>query len=133
VDLLLAELQARLADRDLTLELTPAARGVIARDGHDPQFGARPLKRSLQRLVENSLARALLQGRFGPGSHIALDADPVSGTLVFSGDDGAAVVAESAERRDARAADAQPVTVGGRSIFDLPTGSDGPEGPDRLN
>src|SRR4029078_8092092 len=39
VHLLLAELQARLADRDLTLELTPAARGVIARDGHDPQFG----------------------------------------------------------------------------------------------
>jgi ATP-dependent Clp protease ATP-binding subunit ClpB len=133
VDLLLADLQARLADRDLTLELTPAARGVIARDGHDPQFGARPLKRSLQRLVENPLARALLQGRFGPGSRIALDADPVSGTLVFSGDDGAAVVADAAERRDARAADAHPVTVGGRSIFDLPTGSDGPDGPDRLN
>src|SRR6186713_3008060 len=55
VDLLLADLQRRLADRDLTLELTPAARGVIARDGHDPQFGARPLKRSLQRLVENPL------------------------------------------------------------------------------
>ncbi len=76
VDLLLADLQRRLADRDLTLELTPAARAVIARDGHDPQFGARPLKRALQRLVENPLARALLEGRFGPGSHISAGRRP---------------------------------------------------------
>jgi ATP-dependent Clp protease ATP-binding subunit ClpB len=133
VDLLLADLQRRLADRDLTLELTPAARGVIARDGHDPQFGARPLKRALQRLVENPLARALLEGRFPPGSSIHLDADPNTGTLVFSGDDGAAVVADASERRDARAGRVQPVAVGGRSIFELPSGPGDAEGPDRLN
>ena len=133
MDLLLADLAARLAEHDLTLELTPAARG-----GHRPR-GPRPAVRGaaaqavVQRLVENPLARALLEGRFAPGSHIGLDADPVSGTLLFTGDDGAAVVADAGERRDARAAGAQPVTVGGRSIFDLPTGPDGPEGPDRLN
>ena len=131
VDLLLADLQQRLADRDLSLELTTAARGVIARDGHDPQFGARPLKRSLQRLVENPLARALLEGRFGPGSHIRLDADPVSGTLVFTGADGESVIADASDRRDARAGAGQPVLAGGSSIFDLPDAGD--PGTDRLN
>ena len=131
VDLLLADLQRRLADRDLTLELTPAARAVIARDGHDPQFGARPLKRSLQRLVENPLARALLEGRFGPGAHIRLDADPVSGTLVFTGADGESVVTDASDRRDARSTARQPVAAGGSSIFDLPDAAD--PGTDRLN
>jgi ATP-dependent Clp protease ATP-binding subunit ClpC len=132
VDLLLADLQRRLADRDLVLELTPAARAVIARDGYDPQFGARPLKRSLQRLVENPLARALLEGRFGPGAHIRLDADPVNGTLVFTGSGGESVVTDANDRRDARSASQQPALVGGSSIFDLPDAPDG-GGPDRLN
>jgi len=133
VDLLLADLQGRLADRDLTLELTRAARAVIAREGHDPQFGARPLKRSLQRLVENPLARALLEGRFGPGSHIRLDADPIGGTLVFTGADGESVVTDSESRRDARSAAAKPVAVGGRSIFDLPPAGDDTESSERPN
>ena len=67
VDLLLADLQRRLAERDLTLELTPAARALIAREGHDPQFGARPLKRSVQRLVENPLATGAPRGALRPG------------------------------------------------------------------
>ena len=83
MDLLLADLQRRLADHELTMELTPAARRLIAAEGHDPAFGARPLKRSVQRLVENPLARALLEGRFPPGSHIVADADALSGTLLF--------------------------------------------------
>ena len=127
VDLLLAELQARLADRDLTLELTPAARAVIARDGHDPQFGARPLKRALQRLVENPLARALLEGQFAPGAHIRLDADPVGGTLVFSGADGARgrgrlqPIGMPGHQRNNRS------RSGGQSLFDLPGAPEGPE------
>ena len=84
VDLLLADLAARLAEHDLTLELTPAARALVAREGNDPQYGARPLKRAIQRLIENPLARALLEGRFPPGSTITVDADPVGGTLLFS-------------------------------------------------
>ena len=101
VDLLLGDLQRRLADHDLVLELTPAARQLIARDGTDPAYGARPLKRTIQRLVENQLARALLQGQFLPGSTITVDADPVSGTLIFASN-GSTFVAEARDRRDAR-------------------------------
>jgi ATP-dependent Clp protease ATP-binding subunit ClpB len=100
VDLLLADLARRLAEHELAIELTPAARGVIAAEGHDPAYGARPLRRSIQRLVENPLARALLEGRFVPGTTIKIDADPVAGTLVFSAGD--ETVVASKERRDAR-------------------------------
>src|SRR5213075_2180556 len=62
-----------------------------------------PLKRTIQRLVENALARALLKGEFSPGDTIRIDADAVSGTLVFS-TDRSTVVAEAGARRDARAA-----------------------------
>src|SRR5204862_2983192 len=79
VDLLLADLQRRLATQDLTLELTPAARALIAREGHDPAFGARPLKRTIQRLVENPLAKSLIEGQFKPGDRIAGDADVIGG------------------------------------------------------
>jgi len=132
VELLVADLQRRLADRELTLELTPAARAVIATEGHDPQFGARPLKRSLQRLVENPLAKALLEGDFAPGANIRLDADPVGGTLVFSGEDGRAVAAETG-RRDARSAEHGRAAGGARNpIFDLPA-TPGDDGSDRPN
>ncbi|HXR26487.1 MAG TPA: ATP-dependent chaperone ClpB [Candidatus Baltobacteraceae bacterium] len=109
VELLVADLQRRLAGHDLTMELTPAARRLIAAEGHDPAFGARPLKRSVQRLVENPLARALLEGRFPPGSHILADADALSGTLLFKAGD-ETVVATAGERRDARARPAVPAT-----------------------
>ena len=101
VDLLLDGLQRRLADQDLVLELTPAARALIVREGTDPAFGARPLKRTIQRLVENPLARALLEGEFKPGDTITVDADPVGGTLVFS-TERSTVVTEAGHRRDAR-------------------------------
>ena len=68
VDLLLADLSRRLAEHDLTLELTPNARALIAREGTDLAYGARPLKRTIQRLVENPLARALLAGAVPAGS-----------------------------------------------------------------
>jgi ATP-dependent Clp protease ATP-binding subunit ClpB len=126
VDLLLADLARRLADQDLVLELTAAARALIVREGTDPAFGARPLKRTIQRLVENPLARALVAGEFKPGDRITADADLVSGQVVFS-TEGATVVAEG-NRRDARARSAEtPVGAGsggsGRrrsSAFDLP-------------
>jgi ATP-dependent Clp protease ATP-binding subunit ClpB len=104
VDLLVTDLQRRLASQDLVLELTPAARALIAREGTDPTFGARPLKRTIQRLVENPLARALIEGRFRPGQTISVDADPVGTTLVFSSG-GESVVADASARRDARRRD----------------------------
>jgi ATP-dependent Clp protease ATP-binding subunit ClpA len=125
VDLLLIGLEKRLAERDLHLELTPAARRLIVREGTDPAYGARPLKRTIQRLVENPLARALLRGDFKPGDKIIADADPVSGTLIFS-TDSSTVVAEAGRRRDARTADTrEPATAGAggrgrKSVLDLP-------------
>ncbi|MEI7742131.1 MAG: ATP-dependent chaperone ClpB [Chloroflexota bacterium] len=127
VDLLLVELQARIAANDLTLEVTPAARLLITRDGTDPAFGARPLKRTIQRLVENPFARALLSGTFKPGDVVVADADPIGGTLVFT-TASETVVANAAERRDARGSseseNAPAVRTGGgdgrRSAFDLP-------------
>jgi ATP-dependent Clp protease ATP-binding subunit ClpA len=122
VDLLLADLGRRLAQQDIVLELTPAARGLIVREGTDPAFGARPLKRTIQRLVENQLARSLVAGEFRPGDRVTADADLVSGTLVFSSE-GATVVGEPG-RRDARQRDDELASVGGRgspaSPLDLP-------------
>jgi ATP-dependent Clp protease ATP-binding subunit ClpB len=133
VDLLLAGLGRRLKEQDLTLELTPAARQLIVREGTDPAYGARPLKRTIQRLVENPLARALLRGEFRPGDRVAVDADAVSGTLVFS-TQGSTVVAEAGRRRDARGAAAETEAAaagarGGRgrkTVLDLPD-VDGPK------
>jgi ATP-dependent Clp protease ATP-binding subunit ClpB len=107
VDLLLADLQRRLAEHELTLQLTLAARRLIAAEGHDPAFGARPLKRSVQRLVENPLARALLEGRFPPGSTIVADADAIGGTLIFRAGDETVVAEAGAARRDARSRSGQ--------------------------
>ncbi len=126
VDLLLAGLERRLAGQDLHLELTPAARSLIVSEGTDPAYGARPLKRTIQRLVENPLARALLRGEFSPGDTVVGDADPVSGTLVFS-TERSTVVAEGGRRRDARTPSSarEPAAAGaggrgGKSVLDLP-------------
>nr|MBA2253791.1 AAA family ATPase [Chloroflexota bacterium] len=116
VDLLVADLQRRLIEHDLTLELTPAARRLIATEGHDPAFGARPLKRSIQRLVENPLARVLLEGRFAAGAAIVADADPGSGTLLFrSGEE--TVVVDAGDRRDARGAGARTAQDPGEAVI----------------
>jgi ATP-dependent Clp protease ATP-binding subunit ClpB len=101
VELLVADLAHRLAGQEITLELTPAARALIVREGTDPAYGARPLKRTIQRLVENPLARALLQGEFKPGTTVIGDADAMGGVLVFTSG-GATVVTDAGQRRDAR-------------------------------
>jgi ATP-dependent Clp protease ATP-binding subunit ClpB len=81
VELQLARLRERLADRGLALELTDAAKEAIAESGWDPAYGARPLKRSIQRLVENPLALRLLEGDFQEGDTVRVDAQ--NGELVF--------------------------------------------------
>jgi ATP-dependent Clp protease ATP-binding subunit ClpB len=74
VELQLRRLRDRLAERGLSLELTDQAKEVVAEAGWDPTYGARPLKRALQRLVENPLAMRLLEGDFGEGDTVRVDA-----------------------------------------------------------
>ena len=82
VEIQLELLRKRLAERDLTLELTDAAREYIANKGYEPQFGARPLKRVLQREIQDPLALELLSGRIHDGSTVTVDL--VDGKLSFT-------------------------------------------------
>jgi ATP-dependent Clp protease ATP-binding subunit ClpB len=77
----LERLRERLAERGIVLELTDAAKEALAEAGWDPAYGARPLKRAIQRFVENPLALRMLEGDFGDGDTIRADA--VDGELVF--------------------------------------------------
>jgi ATP-dependent Clp protease ATP-binding subunit ClpB len=73
VDIQMRDLQKRLAERKITVELTEEARRTLAERGYDPVFGARPLKRAIQRMVENPLAVEILGGKFREGDHIVVD------------------------------------------------------------
>jgi ATP-dependent Clp protease ATP-binding subunit ClpB len=73
VDIQVALFSQRLAKRDLTLELTPAAKGLLAEVGWDPQYGARPLKRAIRRYLEDPLAKRILSGEYPAGTHIIAD------------------------------------------------------------
>jgi ATP-dependent Clp protease ATP-binding subunit ClpB len=75
VDLQVARLAARLADRRLTLELTPAAKAWLADRGYDPTYGARPLRRLVAKAVGDELARRLLAGDLGDGDTVVVDAE----------------------------------------------------------
>jgi ATP-dependent Clp protease ATP-binding subunit ClpB len=91
VELQLARLRGRLADRGLALELTDEAKELVAEAGWDPTYGARPLKRALQRLVENPLALRLLEGDFAEGDTVRVDSH--DGELVFEKAEPVAAVA----------------------------------------
>jgi ATP-dependent Clp protease ATP-binding subunit ClpB len=81
VELQLGRVESRLAERGLRLELTDGARATLAEAGWDPTYGARPLKRAIQRLLENPLALRLLEGEFAEGDTVRVDAR--DGELVF--------------------------------------------------
>ena len=133
VDLLLADLQRRLAGQEITLEPTTAARSLIVREGTDPAYGARPLKRTIQRLVENPLARALLRGEIKPGSTVVADADAIGGVLVFRSG-AATVVADASHRRDARKRAApEPAAAAAAADRIWTPGKREDEGPKRVN
>jgi len=82
VELQLKRLEQLLADRKITLELTPEAKRVLAEEGFDPAFGARPLKRAIQRYLQNPLAMAVLETRIKEGDHVRVTRAP-EGTLAF--------------------------------------------------
>jgi ATP-dependent Clp protease ATP-binding subunit ClpB len=83
VEIQLGRLRQRLAERKITIELTDAARDHFAATGYDPMYGARPLKRLLQREIETTLARRILAGEITEGSRVVVDAGP-DGKLVFT-------------------------------------------------
>jgi ATP-dependent Clp protease ATP-binding subunit ClpB len=83
VDLRLEDLRRQLAERKISLELTDAAKEMVLSEGYDPAYGARPLKRSIQRLIQDPLALKILDGEVLHGDHVIVDADRKSGKLTF--------------------------------------------------
>jgi ATP-dependent Clp protease ATP-binding subunit ClpB len=81
VGLLLNAVEGRLAESGIGLEVTDAARAFIAREGYDPTFGARPLRRAIQRAIENPLAKAVLSGEYTRGDTVRIDVK--DGALAF--------------------------------------------------
>ncbi len=84
VEIQLGNLRKRLAERKITLALTDAAKVHIVREGHEPAYGARPLKRSIQRGVETPLARMLLKGEIVDGGTVTVDCDASRDALTFT-------------------------------------------------
>jgi ATP-dependent Clp protease ATP-binding subunit ClpB len=83
VDIQLRSLRKRLEERHIELELTGAARDHLATVGYDPAYGARPLKRTIQKEIESALGRLLLQGKVRDGQTVAVDYDAARGALTF--------------------------------------------------
>ncbi|MGA9474815.1 MAG: ATP-dependent chaperone ClpB [Terriglobales bacterium] len=83
VDLRLEDLRRLLADRKISLELTDAAKELLFTEGYDPNFGARPLKRAIQKLVQDPLALKILDGEVLHGDHLIVDADRKTGKMSF--------------------------------------------------
>jgi ATP-dependent Clp protease ATP-binding subunit ClpB len=79
----IARVAKLLADRKLGLEVAPAARALLVAEGYDPVYGARPLKRAIQRLMQNPLALAVLEGEYQEGDLVRVDRSPDGGGLVF--------------------------------------------------
>jgi ATP-dependent Clp protease ATP-binding subunit ClpB len=78
IEIQAGHLLKRLEDRKIHVELTPAARDLLVREGYDPAYGARPLKRTIQRLVLDPLARRVLEGEFREGDRVVIDTDGTS-------------------------------------------------------
>jgi ATP-dependent Clp protease ATP-binding subunit ClpB len=84
VGMLLKSVEKLLAERQITLELTPAAEELILREGYDPAYGARPLRRTIQRMIQDPLALQILEGKILPGQRIRVDRDPSGEKMQFA-------------------------------------------------
>ena len=107
VGLLVNGVERRLAERGTTLEVTDAALALLVREGYDPVYGARPLRRAIQRRLENPLARRILAGEFADGATVKVDVSP-DGELTFNG---SVEPAEPAALQPTEAPGASPSTV----------------------
>jgi len=94
VEIQLREIRERLGEQGLQLEMSEAARRWLARQGYDPNFGARPLRRAMQKYVEGPLSVYLLQGKFKAGDCVCVDLKPEGDGLLFSSDNERAQPAE---------------------------------------
>jgi ATP-dependent Clp protease ATP-binding subunit ClpB len=83
IELRLEDLRRLLADRKISLELTDGAKELLFTEGYDPNFGARPLKRAIQKLVQDPLALKILDGEVLHGDHVIVDADKKAGKMTF--------------------------------------------------
>jgi ATP-dependent Clp protease ATP-binding subunit ClpB len=83
IELRLEDLRRLLADRKISIELTDAAKELLFTQGYDANFGARPLKRAIQKLVQDPLALKILDGEILHGDHIVIDADKKAGKMKF--------------------------------------------------
>jgi len=83
VGLMLKSVEQLLAERKITLELTPAAKELLLREGYDPAYGARPLRRAIQRLIQDPLAMQILEGAILPGDHVKVHRDAKKDEMRF--------------------------------------------------
>jgi ATP-dependent Clp protease ATP-binding subunit ClpB len=83
IELRLEDLRRLLADRKISIELTDAAKELLFTEGYDPNYGARPLKRSIQKLVQDPLALKMLDGEVLHGDHVIVDVDKKAGKMTF--------------------------------------------------
>jgi ATP-dependent Clp protease ATP-binding subunit ClpC len=81
---MIAAVELRLRDRDMSIELTTAAKDVLAKKGFDPVLGARPLRRTVQREIEDVLAEKMLYGEVGPGQIVLVDVEGEGANAQFS-------------------------------------------------
>jgi ATP-dependent Clp protease ATP-binding subunit ClpB len=72
-----------LAERQIALQLTPAAQELLLAEGYDPAYGARPLRRTIQRLIQDPLALQILEGKILPGDHVRVDRDGQKDAMRF--------------------------------------------------
>ena len=84
IELQLNHLRGLLAERKIEIHLTDKARELLFERGYDPQFGARPLKRAIQRLIQDPLALKILEGEVMPGESLEVDADLKKGEMTFA-------------------------------------------------
>ena len=107
VDLMVADLRERLIEQNMTINLTPEAARFVAKEGTDLSFGARPLRRAIQRLIEDPLSEQILEGRWTSGS--VIDVDVEDGKLVFNAGTGSI---PAPRKRDTIAAEAELLLAG---------------------
>jgi ATP-dependent Clp protease ATP-binding subunit ClpC len=84
VDLMVAKVDDRLKDRDMGMELRPAAKDLLAKRGYDPVLGARPLRRTIQREIEDSLSEKILFGELRPGQIVIVDTEGTGEEVKFT-------------------------------------------------